>query len=128
MSQKPTIGRIVQYGIGRDHAGVVQYRPAIVVNDWGGNYSEGSGPNLQVFVDGTNDRHYSDIAAVYSAKKERLKLAGEVSETAAASALEEARRETSTAPSWVECERGVAWRTSVVEGDGVGQWRWPPRD
>ena len=26
-----------------------------------------------------------------------------------------------------ELERGLAWRTSLVEGEGVGSWRWPPR-
>ncbi len=26
-----------------------------------------------------------------------------------------------------ECVRGIAWRTSVPKGDGIEQWRWPPR-
>ncbi len=44
--------------------------------------------NLQVFVDGINDRkHFTEI----------------------------------------ECERGLAWRTSVQKGDAVGQWH-PPKE
>ena len=27
-----------------------------------------------------------------------------------------------------ECERGLAWRTSVVQGDGIKQWQWPQRE
>lgn len=26
-----------------------------------------------------------------------------------------------------ECDRGLAWRTSVPEGTEIGQWSWPPR-
>lgn len=77
--------RIVEYAIGKDHAGEVVRRPAIVVNDWG----SGVHPNIQVFLDGSNDARY-----------------GFTSE---------------------ECARGTAWRTSVDEGEGVGEWRWPPR-
>lgn len=25
-----------------------------------------------------------------------------------------------------ELDNGVAWRTSVIQGDGVDQWQWPP--
>lgn len=104
MSQKPTIGRIVQYGVGCDHTGVVQYRPALVVNDWNGGYDpKFSGPNLQVFVDGTNDTPERFVP----------RQPGDHAEPGVH--VDEARA-------------GVAWRTSVVEGDGVGQWRWPPRD
>lgn len=30
-------------------------------------------------------------------------------------------------PDLDEAERGLGWRTSVTEGDGVGYWRWPAR-
>ncbi|GAB4485939.1 MAG: hypothetical protein OHK006_12950 [Thermodesulfovibrionales bacterium] len=27
-----------------------------------------------------------------------------------------------------ELAKGIAWRTSVREGNEAGQWRWPPRE
>jgi hypothetical protein len=27
-----------------------------------------------------------------------------------------------------ECERGMAWRTSVIEGEEPGNWSWPKRE
>lgn len=43
----PTISRIVHFVLPSG-----KHRPAIVVEDWGG---KSMNPNLQVFVDGTND-------------------------------------------------------------------------
>jgi hypothetical protein len=31
-------------------------------------------------------------------------------------------------PDTDEASRGRGWRKSVSEGDGVGEWRWPPRE
>jgi hypothetical protein len=31
-------------------------------------------------------------------------------------------------PDTDEVHRGRGWRKSVSEGDGVGEWRWPPRE
>ncbi len=94
IEQQLTNGRFVQYGIGIDHEGKVIHRPALCVQDWG----TGVHPNLQVFLDGSNDRH---------------------------------RDETTPAPwhrpSDEEQARGQMWRTSVNAGEGVGEWRWPPR-
>lgn len=53
--------------------------------------------NLQVFVDGSNDH--------------QLRYPDTVT------ALFDLR----------QIENGVAWKTSVPEGDAVGQWRWPAR-
>ena len=30
-------------------------------------------------------------------------------------------------PTEDEGRAGLGWKTSIVEGDGVGQWSWPPR-
>lgn len=81
MSQedKVTQGRFVSYKLTPEVS-----RPALVVADNGE-----AGLNLQVFLDGTNDRASGDVVS-----------------------QEEARR-------------GMAWRTSVHEGDEVGQWSRP---
>ncbi len=92
-SPKPTIGRIVHYGIGLDHEGKVKRRPAIVVEDWG----TGMHPNLQVFVDGSNDAHRDVTPQPWHR------------------------------PNAQEQTAGVMWRTSVNAGEGVGEWCWPPR-
>ncbi len=95
-AQKLTIGRFVQYGIGFDHEGKVIHRPALVVQDWG----TGEHPNLQVFLDGSNDARY------------RTSDTGDTSWFA---------------PTADECARGQMWKTSVNPGEGAGEWRWPPR-
>lgn len=55
--------------------------------------------NLQVQVDGTNDR-----AHCRSIGSEDFPIFDEG-----------------------ECVRGLAWKTSVTEGADIGQWRWPAR-
>lgn len=27
-----------------------------------------------------------------------------------------------------ECKHGIAWRTSVPMGDGIGEWSWPQKE
>lgn len=54
--------------------------------------------NLQVFLDGQND-------TVSTPRTNRLQ-----------------------GVSHVDKELGIAWCTSVTQGDGVGEWRWPARD
>lgn len=90
----PTVGRVIQYAIGTSYDGATEWRPAIVVNDWNGSH----GPNVQVFVDGSNDRHRDDSTPAPWHR-----------------------------PSAEECARGIMWRTSVPHGDAPGCWRWPPR-
>ena len=57
----------------------------------------GSTVNAQVLLDGTNDL---EIARTSN-------FAGIIDEDA--------------------CRRGVAWLTSISEGEGIGYWRWPAR-
>lgn len=80
---KPTIGRIVHYqlGTGRSKG---EYRPALIVRVW-----NDSCVNLQVFLDGSNDRENELSVGVDSPL--------------------------------------TAWKTSSVQGDGPGQWKWPDR-
>lgn len=87
-AMKPSIGRIVHYRIGGTPE-EPELRPAMVVRVWAGADSV----QLQVFIDGVNDRHFTD----------GMRFTRE------------------------ELERGIAWRTSVVEGGAIGQWRWPAR-
>lgn len=97
MSQNPSPGRIVHVRIGGPDD-IPDLRPAIVVRDWGGGTV-----NLQLFLDGTNDRGEWDPST--AANKE---------------------------PSHglyknADCDKGSAWLTSILEGEGVGEWRWPAR-
>lgn len=95
--QKTSEGRIVHYGIGRDYAGNVVRRPAVIVNSWGGS----DHPNIQVLLDGSNDSsdHYPTTP-----EGERWAM-----------------------PTAEECTAGHAWRTSCNQGTNVGEWCWPPR-
>lgn len=95
-----TKNRIVEYGIGREYNGEVRFRPAIVVEDWGGQEDVDAHPNLQVFLDGSNDR---------------------------AAIMNSAENETWAAPTDAEFTRGLMWKTSVPFGEGVGCWRWPKK-
>lgn len=54
--------------------------------------------NVQTFLDGTNDKQH-----IASAKDSAVSF-GEV-----------------------DCLRGHLWATSVCEGVGIGQWRWPAK-
>ena len=84
----PTVGRIVHYRVAEN---VV--RPAIIVHVWTAEtYPDGETVQIQVILDGTNDRHIDGKPFTLE-----------------------------------ECERGMAWRTSVHRGPEVGKWDWPPR-
>ncbi len=93
MEQKPTIGRIVLYRVGTDDQGLPVYRPAIIVKVWSPTLV-----NLQVFLDGTNDRLWKYVNGVDPLF-----------------AYED------------ECLKGMAWRTSIPEGEDIGNWSWPVR-
>jgi len=89
-----TEGRIVLFRVGGTEV-EPELRPAIVVKAW-----NPTSVNLQVFVDGTNDRlrHYPGEKD----SDHRIFSSSSI-------------------------ERGMAWKTSVVQGTGIGQWRWPTR-
>lgn len=93
----PTVGRVVLYRVGGTDE-EPELRPAFVVRTWPG-MSHGSA-NLQVFVDGKNDRVW-----LYP---------GREAEGDAARLFDE-----------VQVVSGLAWRTSVHRGTAVGEWRWP---
>lgn len=88
------IGRIVHYRIGGTDESP-ELRPALVVRDWGSGCV-----NLQVFLDGNNDRN--DGTPSYTRE-----------------GYEQVSKE--------ESASGSAWRTSRTEGGQIGQWRWPVR-
>lgn len=124
---KATIGRIVHYGIGLEHDGRVVRKPAIVVQDWG----TGVHPNLQVFLDGSNDERYRGYAKsayeAFVAAHPGVNTGERIGDEAVLKEYCNVSNAMSYAPSPEECARGQAWRTSVDEGTGVGEWCWPPR-
>lgn len=93
----PTIGRTVLFRVGGTDE-EPELRPAVVVKTWPGAF-DGSA-NLQVFIDGRNDRRW-----IYP---------GREAEGDAGRIFDED-----------QVRSGVAWRTSVHRGTAVGEWRWP---
>ena len=100
----PALGSTVLFHLGHE-PGTKEpvLRPARVVRVWPG--ASGHGVNLQVELDGSNDAHVK----LFSPGATGTLPAGEYS---------------AVRPG--ECERGLAWRTSVAEGTEEGTWRWPP--
>jgi hypothetical protein len=92
---KASIGRLVHYRVGGTDE-TPELRPALVVRVWSDTCV-----NLRVFPDGSNDSPAHGIGW----KDEK----GEI-------------RDIFTA---AEREAGSAWKTSAVEGTGIGSWRWP---
>lgn len=125
--QKLTAGRFVQVGIGLDPDGRVVYRPAIVVQDWG----NGVHPNVQVFLDGSNDARYRERARgdydEFVKAHPAVNTGAEIGDAAAVQRLCDLSNALNYSPTAEECAHGFAWRTSVDEGEGVYRWRWPPR-
>lgn len=65
MDQKPSIGRVVHYvlAVFDNVTAVGEHRPAFIVRVWPGEYGTNECPdgvNLQVFLDGGNDRCSSE--------------------------------------------------------------------
>lgn len=101
MSATLSVGRLVHYCIAQAHDGTPVLRPALIVREFPGLPYV----NLQVFLDGKNDERYRQDAIV----------ALNASTAAGATPYAE--------PTVEECAAGMAWRTSVSEGENVGQWR-----
>lgn len=103
MDQYPQIGRFVRF-----HVSPSEYRPALVVRKWG----EGTlamSLNLQVFLDGTNDRHF--VKHVIDRSDDALADAGPTED-----------------PMFTREDQlqGMSWQTSIEESDGTVPGTWSP--
>ena len=103
MDQFPQIGRFVRF-----HVSPSEWRPALVVNKWGEG-TQNMSLNLQVFLDGTNDRHY----VKHTIERGPVALADGGSTEEPMFAADEQRQ-------------GMSWQTSIEESDGTVPGTWSP--
>lgn len=76
--------------------------------------------------------HFDDAGVVRSAPAIVTEVFGETTVNLqvfldGTNAYDRQRPDGANAFSKAECERGLAWRTSIEEGPGSHEWSWPPR-